>query len=439
MHRRFLRARAIGILAVLLFLFPAVGIAQEERTDAGGLWTYVLEEGGATIVGCEEEPSGVLTIPGEVDGHAVTGIGGEAFSMCWDLTKVIIPDTVNSIGEWAFKECYELTGVIIGNSVTSIEEMAFFGCESLTSVIIPDSVTSIGSYAFADCLNLTRVTIPKSVTSIGDNAFSKADFLEADEQVTLCVEKGSYAEQYAQKHNIPLEDTEEENLVRLLCAANPSDLLVSFDVGDDIDPAMWVAGFAAWYNFDETNSDFDLFSEDAREHFAGLWDAYFDGWDLRDEAIPAPPDILPYSLDGSVSDSMYYRVENEIMQSLIKGIYGREMVDPQAHIRYYNGYFYFGHIGDYEERMWFGPDFTVDTVDDLLNGYYKIEGKAVFYNYADGEWEGTKAYEALVQKDATATYAYFLIAQQFSDTDEDWCEEEDVVALHEAGMRLTNG
>ena len=214
---------------------------------------------------------------------------------------------------------------------------------------------------------------------------------------------------------VKVTETDKKNLARLFSAANPSDVLVSFDFEDNIDHTMWVAGFAAWYNDDETDVDPDLLSGDVETHFSGLWDAYFDGWDLWDEAVPPPPNILPYSLNGNVSDSMYYRVKNEIMQSLIKGIYGRMMVAPEEHIRYYDGYFYFGHIGDCEERLWFGYDYTADTVYDLLNGYYKIEGKATLFHYATGEFEESKAYEALVKKDAAADYAYFLLAQRFGN------------------------
>lgn len=219
---------------------------------------------------------------------------------------------------------------------------------------------------------------------------------------------------------VSVSKTEKENLTRLFSAANPSDLLVSFDCGDNIDHAMWVAGFAAGYARDKAGSDSDLFetdpyfNEDAETHFADLWAEYFDGWHLLDEAVP-PADILPYSIDGSVSDSMYYRIENEYIQSLIKAIYGREMGAPEEHIRYFNGFFYFGHIGDIEERLWFGYKYTVDNVYDLLNGYYKIEGKATYFDYAAGELEDRKSYEALVKKDAIAENSYFLIAQRFSD------------------------
>lgn len=237
-------------------------------------------------------------------------------------------------------------------------------------------------------------------------------------------------ENYADVPSIPTLDTEgtvlgvseaeKENLMRLFSAANPSDLLISFDFEDNIDHTMWVAGFAAGCNSDEAGSDSDLFEmdlyfgADAEAHFAGLWAEYFDGWNLLDEAIP-PTDILPFSIDGSVKDSMYYRIENDFMQSLIKGIYGREMVAPEKHIRYYDEYFYFGHIGDIEERLWYGYDYTIDNVYDLLNEYYRIEGKATYFDYATGELEDRKVYEALVKKDMAAEHTYFLIAQRFNE------------------------
>ena len=83
-----------------------------------------------------------------------TKISDYAFSYCYSLTSVIIPDSVISIGEYAFAWCDSLTSVEIGDGVTSIGEYAFRYCASLTSVVIGDSVTSIGEYAFSDCNKL---------------------------------------------------------------------------------------------------------------------------------------------------------------------------------------------------------------------------------------------------------------------------------------------
>ena len=78
---------------------------------------------------------------------------------------------VTTIGSFAFSNCYSLKSVIIPNGVTSIGDSAFSYCGSLTSVTIPDSVTTIGGKAFSSCSSLTSVTIPDSVTTLGYNPF----------------------------------------------------------------------------------------------------------------------------------------------------------------------------------------------------------------------------------------------------------------------------
>ncbi|MEE1323361.1 MAG: leucine-rich repeat domain-containing protein [Bacteroidales bacterium] len=126
-----------------------------------------------------------ITITDSVRTYSITSIGNYAFSYCYGLTSVTIPNSVTSIGEGAFSGSL-LASITIPNSVTSIGNEAFLQCVCLTSVTIPNSVTSIGDRAFFRCfvynypdIGMTSVTIGSGVTYIGENAFSQCYILSS--------------------------------------------------------------------------------------------------------------------------------------------------------------------------------------------------------------------------------------------------------------------
>ena len=82
------------------------------------------------------------TIPAEV-----TSIEESSCSHSGELQRVIIPEGVTSIEMGSFEFCEYLFDVHIPNTVASIGHSAFFGC-SLSKIIIPESVQSIGAHAF---------------------------------------------------------------------------------------------------------------------------------------------------------------------------------------------------------------------------------------------------------------------------------------------------
>ena len=68
---------------------------------------------------------------------------------------------VTEIPNKAFKGCFDLTSIIIPNSVKKIGSEAFYDCSALTSLTIPNSVTDIGIMVFCNCTNLTSLTVEK--------------------------------------------------------------------------------------------------------------------------------------------------------------------------------------------------------------------------------------------------------------------------------------
>lgn len=106
-----------------------------------------------------------------------TSIGENAFVDCFEMSSVVVPNTVQSIGRGAFGQCTSLASVSLPNSVTLIDEYAFVSCGNLTNIIIPDSVTEIRRQALS-YMGLTSVTIPSSVTSLGAQVFAQSNALE---------------------------------------------------------------------------------------------------------------------------------------------------------------------------------------------------------------------------------------------------------------------
>ncbi|MCI8298984.1 MAG: leucine-rich repeat domain-containing protein [Lachnospiraceae bacterium] len=160
----------------------------------------------------------------------LTSIGKAAFSQSKELAKISVPEKVTHIGLSAFELCGNLSTIevaegntvydsrencnavietesntlilgcqntIIPEGVTGIGERAFMGSGYLKKIDIPETVTHIESYAFWMCRNLKEVNIPESVKTIGEMAF-KGDV----DGVTIYGKTGSYAEIYAEQHNI---------------------------------------------------------------------------------------------------------------------------------------------------------------------------------------------------------------------------------------------
>ena len=142
-----------------------------------------------------------ITIPTELNGIRVTGIGYLAFSNLSALTNVTIPQGITSIGDYAFcacdwlisatieegvqstganmfNDCDRLATVKLPKSLTTIADGSFANCSALNHVTIPDNVTKIGTSAFSLCNGLSDITLGRGLTTIGDFAFKNCDSLE---------------------------------------------------------------------------------------------------------------------------------------------------------------------------------------------------------------------------------------------------------------------
>lgn len=99
-------------------------------------------------------------------------IEGSGFNGC-QLKELYIGRNVSyELGISPFKNNKEALSLLtIGNQVTEIGESQFVGLESLEKVEFPNSLKKIGKHAFYGCEALTSISIPNSVAEIGENAF----------------------------------------------------------------------------------------------------------------------------------------------------------------------------------------------------------------------------------------------------------------------------
>ncbi len=158
------------------------------------LYEYTVEDGNATITKYNGNAYAV-TIPSELDGYTVVGIGNEVFKEK-SLAYVVIPDTVTSIGKKAFYGCNNLQGVTIPDAVESIGTECFAECNSFASASLPSNkkYTFIAEKMFMNTPSLSDVTMSDYITEIKNKAFYNSGLIsvELNDDITYIGQQAFY-------------------------------------------------------------------------------------------------------------------------------------------------------------------------------------------------------------------------------------------------------
>lgn len=118
-----------------------------------------------------------------------------------EFTEFTIEENIEAIESNAFEYCEKLESITIPGNVKKIAAEAFEYCKGLKLVRIEEGCEEIGASAFAYCRGLKDVYLPASAKNISKRAFEYCD-----ENLTLHVPEGSYAEEYATAMNIPFDN-----------------------------------------------------------------------------------------------------------------------------------------------------------------------------------------------------------------------------------------
>ncbi|MDE6768300.1 MAG: leucine-rich repeat domain-containing protein, partial [Muribaculaceae bacterium] len=103
-------------------------------------------------------------------------IGDYAFSDCWNLSNIILPETVKTLGEYAFNNCTSLDQITIPKDIIEIKKGTFYNCYRLLDIKLNSMLERIGDKAFAiDENNYSEnrkandLKIPATLRYIGDD------------------------------------------------------------------------------------------------------------------------------------------------------------------------------------------------------------------------------------------------------------------------------
>ena len=92
--------------------------------------------------------------------------------MTSSVEKVVVPASVREIGSHAFDNCQDLKEVVFqkGSRLEKVDGYSFYKCVSLSKIELPNSVQSIGEGCFGGS-GLTTFTFPEAVINLGAYAF----------------------------------------------------------------------------------------------------------------------------------------------------------------------------------------------------------------------------------------------------------------------------
>ena len=100
-----------------------------------------------------------------------TEIAAQAFYYCQKITKITLPENLQTIKNDAFMACIGLTEMVIPESVTMIGTGAFSDCLGLTNIVIKGNIKTISQRTFQRCTALKEITLPGTIAIIEDKAF----------------------------------------------------------------------------------------------------------------------------------------------------------------------------------------------------------------------------------------------------------------------------
>lgn len=128
-------------------------------------------------------------------------ITSNLFNNCGNLKEVDIPVSVTVMEGNSFMNCASIKEIVVPKNAVTFDQNTFANCTSLESAILPDGIVELPRRVFRNCNSLKFVTLPPTLEEgkIHNQLFQGITDLT---QITICGEKGSYVESYAEANGM---------------------------------------------------------------------------------------------------------------------------------------------------------------------------------------------------------------------------------------------
>ena len=115
------------------------GVQEWTDPDSGLNFSYIEGSGKATLIKGDYKTMTSVNIPANItisnNQYAVTAIADEVFKSCGNLTKIILPEGIQTIGSNVFDNCYLLQKLELPSTLSSIGNNVIYGCNALSTVV----------------------------------------------------------------------------------------------------------------------------------------------------------------------------------------------------------------------------------------------------------------------------------------------------------------
>lgn len=174
---------SIGTLTIALsLLLTACGGDSPAQTSAAGAEnTPAVSDEKSTSDGLSPEMEAIVKTVNAETAESAGVCGADLVWYYKDSVLVISGEgemTHYELSDRSWEDIDDEIGLIyISEGVTSIGKGAFRRCSNLSRVVLPNTIEEIGSSAFSECEQLAELTVPASVKRVGHHGLSGESIL----------------------------------------------------------------------------------------------------------------------------------------------------------------------------------------------------------------------------------------------------------------------